>query len=288
MHRIATNITRLFVIALIATLILPMMGCGENKRQKQKPSHAKNYRTNKGGPGASATTASVDTSNLGPAGGKVDLSNPATIKGAVRFEGTPMAQTVKDLTKDKWCSTNHAGTVKSEDLLVGGNAGLKNVLVHLVGLDDHGGDFAEATEAFSFVQQGCKYTPHIIAARVDQDIRIINSDTTTHNYHFVGRRNDEINRTQNGAGERVESFSKAEIGARFKCDVHPWMIARVHIFEHPCFTISAADGSYTISGVPPGRYLLSFWHERCGESSQEVTVAAGETKSIGDVKFSDD
>jgi hypothetical protein len=66
------------------------------------------------------------------------------------------------------------------------------------------------------------------------------------------------------------------------------MIARVHIFEHPCFTISAADGSYTITGVPPGRYLLSFWHERCGKSSQEVTVASGETKSIGDVKFSDD
>lgn len=288
MHRIATNITRLFVVALIATLVLPMMGCGENKRQKQKPSHAKNYPTNKGGPGASATTASVDTSNLGPAGGKVDLSNSATIKGAVRFEGTPKAQTVLDLTKDKWCSANHAGTVKSEDLLVDGKAGLKNVLVHLVGLDDHGGAFPEATDAFTFVQQGCRYTPHIITARVDQDIKIINRDNTTHNYHFVGRRNDEINKTQNGVAEAVESFSKVEIGARFKCDVHPWMIARVHIFEHPCFAVSAADGSYTISGVPPGRYLLSFWHERCGKSSQEVTVAAGETKAIGDVKFSDD
>jgi plastocyanin len=288
MHRIATNITRLFAIALIATLVLPMMGCGEDKRQKQKPSHAKNYRTNKGGSGASATTASVDISNFGPAGGKVDLSNPATIKGAVRFEGTPIPQIVQDLTKDKWCSKNYAGTVKSEEILVSGNAGLKNVLVYLVGLDDHGGAFAEATEAFSFVQQGCRYTPHIITLRVDQDIKISNRDNTNHNYHFVGSRNDAINKTQNGVSESVESFSKAEIGARMECNVHPWMKARVHIFEHPCFTISAADGSYTITGVPPGRYLLSFWHERCGESSQEVTVAAGETKSIGDVKFSDD
>ncbi len=287
MHFKASRISTLLLAAIVATTIIPIMGCGgDDARQKQKPSHAKNYKANKGGPGAAKTSGGADTSNLGPADGKVDLSNPATITGTVRFEGTPKAQTALDLTKDKWCSANHK--VLSEDLLVDGKAGLKNVLVHLVGLNDHGDSFPEATDTVSFVQEGCRYMPHILVARVDQDINVVNRDATTHNYHFVGRRNDEINKTQNGIGERVESFAKAEIGGRFKCDVHPWMIARVHVFSHPCFTVSAADGSYTISGVPPGRYRLSFWHERCGKSEQEVTVAAGETKAIGDVKFKDD
>lgn len=285
----ARKLTAIFVMAIVAIMILPLAGCGgeDAKRKKKKPSHTSNYKANKGGPGAGTASAKVDTSQYGPAGGKVDLSNPATITGFARFEGTPKAQKVLDLSKDKWCDSNHKGTVKSEDLLVDSSAGLQNVLVHLVGLDKHGSAFPAPTGEPQLLQEGCRYTPHILTAMVDQDVKVINADATTHNYHFVGRKNDEINKTQNGKGTDLVSFNKAEVGARFKCDVHPWMIARAHIFNHPCFTVSAADGSYKITGVPPGKYLLSFWHERCGKSSQEITVSAGETKAIGDVKFAD-
>ena len=48
--------------------------------------------------------------------------------------------------------------------------------------------------------------------------------------------------------------------------------------KHPFFAISAADGSYTITGVPPGKYTVVAWHEASAgpgtEKTMEVTVPA--------------
>lgn len=61
---------------------------------------------------------------------------------------------------------------------------------------------------------------------------------------------------------------------RVKCDVHPWMSAYVFVADGPA-AVSGADGSFTITGVPPGTYTLSAWHERFGEKTAQVTVPAG-------------
>ena len=37
---------------------------------------------------------------------------------------------------------------------------------------------------------------------------------------------------------------------------------------------SAADGAFTLRGVPAGTYTLTAWHERLGERTVEVTVPA--------------
>jgi hypothetical protein len=49
----------------------------------------------------------------------------------------------------------------------------------------------------------------------------------------------------------------------------------MHVFEHPFFAVSAADGSFAIENVPPGTYKLTAWHERFGTQAKDVTVEAG-------------
>ena len=40
-----------------------------------------------------------------------------------------------------------------------------------------------------------------------------------------------------------------------------------------------STGEFSITGLPPGTYTVTAWHERFGTKSQEVTVAGSETKT---------
>ena len=127
-------------------------------------------------------------------------------------------------------------------------------------------------------QSGCHYKPHVMGVVVKQDISITNSDPTTHNIHFTPKNNPDWNQSQpNGAPPMTHKLSVAEVLVSVKCNQHPWMKAYVGVLKHPLFAVSAEDGSFTIKGVPPGKYTVVAWHEGGAngtEKTREVTVAA--------------
>jgi len=53
------------------------------------------------------------------------------------------------------------------------------------------------------------------------------------------------------------------------------MLGYVYVAKHPYVTVSAKDGSFKITDVPPGKYKVKIWHEKLGEASKDVTVTAG-------------
>ena len=71
-----------------------------------------------------------------------------------------------------------------------------------------------------------------------------------------------------------QAFSTPEIMVPLQCNVHSWMNAYVGVVEHPYFAVSAADGSFTIPGLPAGTYQVEAWHETLGTQSGEATVEA--------------
>jgi hypothetical protein len=52
------------------------------------------------------------------------------------------------------------------------------------------------------------------------------------------------------------------------------MSAVVVVRDNPFFAKAARDGSFTLEGVPGGKYTLKAWHERAPEASHEVSVPA--------------
>ena len=78
----------------------------------------------------------------------------------------------------------------------------------------------------------------------------------------------------------VKQFDKEEVMVRFKCNVHPWMVAWVGVVSHPFFAVTGEDGTFTLKGLPPGEYTLEAWHEKLGTQTQTVTVAPTETKDV--------
>jgi hypothetical protein len=62
-----------------------------------------------------------------------------------------------------------------------------------------------------------------------------------------------------------------------KCDVHGWMQAFIRVDPHPFHAVTGASGGYRITGIPPGDYTMSVWHERLGVQRRRVSVRDGQT-----------
>jgi len=58
--------------------------------------------------------------------------------------------------------------------------------------------------------------------------------------------------------------------------MHAW----VGVLDHPYFAVTAADGSFSLKGLPPGTYTIEAWHETLGTQMQSVTIGEKESKDI--------
>jgi hypothetical protein len=76
-----------------------------------------------------------------------------------------------------------------------------------------------------------------------------------------------------GAAPVEKSWKAAEV-IPVQCNIHPWMHGWFVVVKGP-YATTDGNGSYTISGVPPGTYTVTAWQETYGTTVQKVTVAAG-------------
>src|SRR2546423_441556 len=206
-----------------------------------------------------------------------------TISGTVAFTGAAPEPKKIDTSADAQC-TAKSPNLTAEDWVVK-DGKLANTFVYIKdGTLSDGkkvGDYSFATpsSAVTLDQNGCHYKPHVIGVMVKQAINITNSDQTTHNIHFTPKNNPDWNMQQAaGAQPLVHKLNVAEVLAPVKCNQHPWMKSYVGVMKHPFFAVSAEDGSFKITGVPPGKYTVVAWHEGTAgpgtEKTMEVTVPA--------------
>jgi hypothetical protein len=241
---------------LLATFAFVMISCGEKKSPD-----------NTNGPTTSEKPAYQSAGDEG------------TITGKIAFTGTAPAPKSIDMGQDPVCVST-ATDKNTEDVAVK-DGKLANVLIYV----KSGG----AVDKFSFTapssdvdldQKGCRYHPHVLGVMAKQNIKIINSDNTTHNIHPSPTKNEEWNKSQTaGQAPFEKSFARSEVVIPVKCNQHPWMKAYIAVLPHPYYDVSTADGTYTIKNLPPGEYTIVAWHEKYGEQTQKVTVGAKESKT---------
>jgi plastocyanin len=215
-----------------------------------------------------------------PAGApRVDTATAGTVTGRIVFEGTPPENPTTRVSSDPICMRENAGGYAFENYIVK-DGGLENVFVYVKdGLANY--QFDIPSEPVKLDQQGCRYMPHVLGARVGQPIEISNSDETMHNVHALPEANREFNFAQFKKGQSdVRTFTTPEVMVRFKCDVHGWMNAYVGVLEHPYFAVTADGGKFELKGLPPGTYTIEAWHEKAGTRTQQVTIGAKESKEI--------
>jgi plastocyanin len=211
-----------------------------------------------------------------------------TITGIVKFSGKqPERKPLSNITGNAYCSEHCKGQPPFDEKWIFGKNGsddtFANVLVYVAkGLE--GKRFAPPKEPAILDQEGCVYTPHVVGLMVGQTLRVRNSDSTLHNVMANLRTNKSFNEGMSVKGSTIDKvFQNPEFKADFRCFMHPWMVAYVHVMEHPYFAITGPDGAFTLRGLPPGEYEIGTLHESSRfECSGRVTVkiATGETKKI--------
>jgi hypothetical protein len=213
----------------------------------------------------------------GAASGRAD---EGTITGKVTLKGTPPTEKTIDMAADSKCNALHETPATTRHYVVNGNGTLQNVFVYVKsgpGID--GKTFEPPKTKATLDQKGCLYYPYVFGIMVNQELEIKNSDDTLHNVHALPTKNDEFNKGQPMKDMTfTHKFTKPEMPPiKFKCDVHPWMFAYCAVLPHPFFDTTREGGTFKISNLPPGNYVVEAWHHKAGTQTANVTVTAGGT-----------
>lgn len=213
----------------------------------------------------------------------LQAASAGDITGTITLTGTPPPERVNEMINSvPDCAKLHTEPVKTQFYVVGSKGELKDVVVYIK--DITGKPAADSTPPLVMDQKGCEYNPVIAAVQTNQKIVVKNSDPVMHNVHPTPTApgNEEKNKAQMAGGPDISfTFPTAENFLRFKCDVHPWMFAWVTVVDNPYFAVSAKDGTYKISNVPPGKYTLVAMHRKANSGkpvTKEIEVKDGENK----------
>jgi len=132
------------------------------------------------------------------------------------------------------------------------------------------------------------FVPRVLPVEAGTELRFHNSDSELHNIHTFAkgpRANRMFNRSQLPGSSFTETFERPD-SILVRCDIHSQMIAHILVLPNAFYTMPAEDGSYSVAGIPPGRYELTAWHELFGRVTIPVDVVSEGIIPV-DVTFSD-
>ncbi len=205
----------------------------------------------------------------------------ATLHGIVKFEGTPPKPKLVKFGAELQCAAMHSQPPTQEDLVVNSNGTLRWTLVYVKSGLPVGYKPSVPSEPVVLDQRGCVFSPHVAAIMAGQKVIFRNSDPLLHNTRGTSKNNAPFNYVQPLKGQESEHvFKNPELGIKVVCDVHPWMLSYFHVLPHPFFAVTGEDGSFTIKGLPPGKYTLEFVHEKLGTKTVEVEAKANAVTKI--------
>lgn len=207
-------------------------------------------------------------------GPRVDISDPeaysketGAVIGTLRASDHPPPGSVLKVHKERgFCGS----LVPDQRVIVAPDGGLKNVVVAL-----HGpglGRRIGQPDIIELDNVGCRFAPHVQAARAGSTLQLFNSDRILHDAHArMGSRtlfNDGLPRWR-----RITRTLHRPGVVKIICELHrAWMRAFIVVTPNPFFAVTDSRGRYAIRGIPPGVYEARFWHETLGRASRRVVV----------------
>lgn len=197
-----------------------------------------------------------------------DGAPAGVIRGQVRLRGTPPPEKpIVDAKNDVSCGKIIPKVPTTRLYVTGENQGLADTVVYLESETLAKATFPVPTTPLLLDQVNCEYVPYVAAIQAGQKMLVRNSDPLMHNVHPTPTvsGNKEANKVQMPKAKDLEFvFEKPEPFLRFKCDVHPWMLSYVSVFNHPYFAVTDSNGNYSITNVPPGKYQVRAMHRKAG------------------------
>jgi len=200
-------------------------------------------------------------------------SSWGTLKGRVLLKGdVPDPKTFKTNKRfKKTCNMKKNRTVQRVNVKDGG---IQNVFVYLKGVKKAlKPELPEKTLVID--QKECRFLPRIGLVQANGTVRVKNSDPTIHNFFYRGTAalgGVKGNKMQPKGADPLSVGVKSAEFITYRCNVHPWMKGMVRVANHHAYTLTAKNGSFSLT-VPPGEYKMVVHHITMKEPiSTSVTV----------------
>ncbi|HTB18245.1 MAG TPA: DUF2012 domain-containing protein [Bryobacteraceae bacterium] len=126
-------------------------------------------------------------------------------------------------------------------------------------------------------QQGARFEPDLIVVPVGSSVEFPNSDPIFHNVFSLSKAQPfDLGYFPKGQSRTVKFNSPGVV--QVYCHIHANMYAAIVVTASPWYEKPSADGSFSFSNVPAGRYRLTAWHKIAG--LHKVNVDVPETGSV--------
>lgn len=215
--------------------------------------------------------------SMGGAGKAAPVSGKAVLAGRVFLDGKAPAPKSLGTISDTYCRARYGALLKDESAIQNADRTLQNAFVYV----KEGAAGYPAPGRAVTVRTSCRYQPHVLGVQAGQKLVFVNNLPELDTVRCLASLNDGFNRVLPDLGSKFEvSFRRPEVMIKLLCDVHSWENAYVGVVENPFFNVTGAAGSYRITGLPAGTYLLEAWHEKYGMADQAVTLKDGETQTL--------
>ncbi len=143
-----------------------------------------------------------------------------------------------------------------------------------------GKTFAPPANPSTMDQLNLKFVPHVLTILAGTKVKFPNSDVVRHNVFSPSSVQKFTLGTYKLGETRLQVFAKPGV-VTLLCNIHAEMSAYIVVTETPYSAITDAAGNYTISNVPPGRYILRVWHEKSAKTAPlDITVTGDDLKGI--------
>ncbi len=262
----------LMTTALAGGVLGGLAGCKPNDAVRQTQATGKGTKAE--GPAASPTSAPLDQATLG------------TVSGTIHLSGKAPAPVKIDMSMDPVCSITGGDNFAEQYVVHDGK--LANVYVYIKSGPPAAMSATAPIPAPVVMDQiGCKYVPHVIALLRGGSVEFRSSDGTMHNIHTMptgGNPTIDISQGPKGTPQ-IKQFNQPEEMMPVRCNNHPWMNAFINVSATPFFSVTDAEGRFSIDGLPAGTYTLGAVHEKMGEQTITVTVEPKRTAKA-DFSFS--
>ena len=128
-------------------------------------------------------------------------------------------------------------------------------------------------------QKNIAIVPHVLPVLLGTTVDFPNEDEIYHNIFSLSEtKTFDLGRYSKGKSKAVTFTTLGTV--KVFCDIHSQMGGVILVLQNPYFTTVGIDGSYTISGIPPGNYEVAAWQENGGNKIQKITVRSGEQVNL--------
>ena len=213
---------------------------------------------------------------------ETSVSNGGTISGKVVFNGRVPKRTIIPTRDKSICG----GMRKEPKILVGPDKGVEEGIVYLKKVKKGKPWTKESAKVPVLNQEKCRFSPTVQIIRKGK-IAIVNSDPVLHNTHGylckkLGKqcKRTVFNLALPNQGQRIEKNMKRPGTVKVDCDAHGWMLGWMQVVDNPYYALTDADGKFSITQVPPGKYTLVAFQGYTGGIEIPIVVKAKEKLEI--------